>query len=286
VAGDDNTASAAKDALDALILFKNDMGAYVRLYAFLSQIFDYGNTGIEKRFIFFKRLLPLLDFGRERDTVDLSKVVLTHHSLKNQGQRPMSLRQGAENKLAPMNDVGSGGVQDKEQAFITEIIQKMNGLFEGELTDNDKLVYVNGVIKGKILENYTLIQQAASNSKAQLSNSPDLKEALLNALIETHEAHQLMSTQALNSVRLREDILDILMGPGQLLSMNSRSKRSTGPSPVHFANGRGTPTGKVQGEAQLRRHARAGRGRRVRGRRPAVRGPKALGHRAALTSPA
>jgi hypothetical protein len=26
------------------------MGAYVRLYAFLSQIFDYGNTAIEKRF--------------------------------------------------------------------------------------------------------------------------------------------------------------------------------------------------------------------------------------------
>lgn len=36
--GDDKAAQAAKDVLDALILFKNDMGAYVRLYAFLSQI--------------------------------------------------------------------------------------------------------------------------------------------------------------------------------------------------------------------------------------------------------
>ena len=43
------------------------MGVFVRLYAFLSQIFDYGNTGIEKRFLFCKRLIPLLDFGRERD---------------------------------------------------------------------------------------------------------------------------------------------------------------------------------------------------------------------------
>jgi len=48
-----------------------------RLYAFLSQIFDYGNTAIEKRAIFYKRLLPLLEFGREREGVDLSKVVLT-----------------------------------------------------------------------------------------------------------------------------------------------------------------------------------------------------------------
>ncbi|MEI2735398.1 MAG: hypothetical protein V9G24_11715 [Rhodoblastus sp.] len=59
----------------------------MRLYAFLSQIFDYGNTAIEKRAIFFKRLLPLLEFGREREGVDLSKVVLTHHTLKDHGKR-------------------------------------------------------------------------------------------------------------------------------------------------------------------------------------------------------
>ena len=39
------------------------MGAFIRLYTFLSQIFDYGNTAIEKRAIFYKRLLPLLEFG-------------------------------------------------------------------------------------------------------------------------------------------------------------------------------------------------------------------------------
>jgi hypothetical protein len=43
------------------------MGAFIRLYTFLSQIFDYCNTGIEKRAIFYKRLLPLLEFGRERE---------------------------------------------------------------------------------------------------------------------------------------------------------------------------------------------------------------------------
>ncbi|MEI6193544.1 MAG: hypothetical protein WCS42_04350 [Verrucomicrobiota bacterium] len=70
---------AAQDELNALILFKSDLGAFIRLYTFLSQIFDYGNTALEKRAIFFKRLLPLLDFGRESEGIDLSKVVLTHH---------------------------------------------------------------------------------------------------------------------------------------------------------------------------------------------------------------
>jgi hypothetical protein len=55
------------------------------VYSFLSQIFDYGNADIEKRAIFYKRLLPLLEFGREREGVDLTGVELTHHKLKELG---------------------------------------------------------------------------------------------------------------------------------------------------------------------------------------------------------
>ena len=72
----------AKGEMDALVLFKGDMAAFVRLYTFLSQIFDYGNTAIEKRAIFFKVLLPLLEFQREREGINLSKLKLTHHTLK------------------------------------------------------------------------------------------------------------------------------------------------------------------------------------------------------------
>lgn len=214
--GDDKAVKAAKDALDALVLFKGDMAAYVRLYAFLSQIFDYGNTAIEKRLVFYKRLLPLLEFGRERNEVDLSKVVLTHHTLKNRGKQPMTLNADGSYKLAPIDAVGSGAVQEKQQAYLDEIIDKVNGLFEGELTDDDQLVYVNGVLKGKLLENETLVQQAASNSKEQFANSPDLKDALLNAIMDALEAHQTMSTQALGSARVRDGLRDILLGPAQL----------------------------------------------------------------------
>ena len=59
--------------MDALILFKGDMVSFVRVYTFLSQIFDYARTDIEKRFLFFKHLIKL----RERETVDLSQLVLT-----------------------------------------------------------------------------------------------------------------------------------------------------------------------------------------------------------------
>ena len=213
---DEAAIQAAKDALAALVLFKGDMGAFNRLYAFLSQIFDYGNTDIEKRFIFYKRLIPLLDFGRARDTVDLSKVVLTHHTLKNTGKQPMSLLGGEYPKLQAMDATGSGMVQEKETAYLEEIIQKVNGLFEGALSNHDQLIYVNGVLKGKLLENETLIRQAANNTKEQFANSPDLSQALLNAIMDALDAHTTMSTQALNSQRIQDGLKDALLGPALL----------------------------------------------------------------------
>lgn len=189
---------------------------YVRLYAFLSQVFDYGNGDIEKRFMFFKRLVPLLEFGRERDGVDTSSLVLTHHHIKSEGTRPLIPGEGEQPKLAPVSETGSGAVQDKQKALLGEIIARVNDLFEGELTDGDKLVYVNNVLKGKLLESEELQVQAMNNSKEQFSDSPDIKSAIENAIMDTLAAHTAMSKQALESDKVKEGLKDILLGPAQL----------------------------------------------------------------------
>jgi type I restriction enzyme R subunit len=206
----------SKNELDALLLFQRDMGTYVRLYTYLSQIFDYGSTDIEKRAIFYKHLLRLLDFGREREGIDLSKVVLTHHTLKNQGKQSLPLKEGENPKLEPLAEAGGGSLHEKQKALLTEIIQKVNDLFEGELTDDDKLVYVNNVIKGKMLESELLRKQAANNTKEQFANSPDLNKALLDAIMDALDAHTVMSKQALESESVREGLKKVLLGPAQL----------------------------------------------------------------------
>jgi type I restriction enzyme R subunit len=213
---DAKAATGAQSELNALLLFKHDMAGFQRMYAFLAQIFDYGNTAIEKRFIFYKRLLPLLEFGREREGLDLSKIVLTHHILKYQGSRTIPLSIEDAQKLAPLTDSGGGSVQEKEKARLAEIITKVNDLFEGELTENDRLVYVNNVIKGKLLESTTLAQQAANNTKEQFANSPDLSNELMNAIMDALGAHNTMSKQALESEKVRSGLRDILLGPAQL----------------------------------------------------------------------
>ena len=215
-ANDQIGVQSAKEEMDALILFRKDMESFQRMYTFLSQIFDYGNTDIEKRAMFYKRLVPLLKFGREREGVDLSGIVLTHHNLRNLGKQAMNLRDGDAPKLNPITEAGFGMVREGEWVHLEEIIAKVNDLFQGDLTDNDKLVYVNNVIKGKLLESQTLMQQAANNTKEQFANSPDLKQEILNAIISAIDAHNEMSAQALSSPEIRHGLRDILLGPARL----------------------------------------------------------------------
>jgi type I restriction enzyme R subunit len=200
----------AKDELDALMLFRSDMGTYGRFYTFLAQIFDYANTGLEKRAMFYKTLQPLLEFEREINTVDLSKVVLTHHHIRDLGTKKLDLQQG--NSMAiPGMAPGGGGVQDKDKVELAEIIAKLNDLFSGELSDNDKVTYVRAVIRGKLMESTTLRQQAAANSKEQFANSPDFATELMEAIMGALDAHQAMSSQALNSAEVRDGIKTILL---------------------------------------------------------------------------
>ena len=192
------------------------MATYQRVYTFLSQIFDYGNTDFEKRSIFFKYLLRLLKFGREREGVDLSQVVLTHHNLRNKGKQDMPLKDGEYPELQPLTEAGSRQVRDEKKALLNEIIEKVNDLFKGELTENDKLVYVNNVIMGKLLESETLAKQAANNTKEQFANSPDLGTELVNAIINALDAHTEMSSQALDSAEVQDGLKEILLGPAKL----------------------------------------------------------------------
>ena len=102
-------------------------------------------------------------------------------------------------------------VREKQKAHLSELIECVNSLFEGELSEDDKLVYVNNVIMGKLLESRTLQQQAANNTKEQFGSSPTLATGITDAIMDAMDAHSTMSRQALSSVEVREGIKEILL---------------------------------------------------------------------------
>jgi type I restriction enzyme R subunit len=89
-------------------------------------------------------------------------------------------------------------------------------LVEGDLTPGDKLVYVDDVIKGKLMESEKRAEQAVNNTKEQFANSPDLASEIMVAVMDALTVHTAMSKQALESAQLRVDMKDVLLGAGKL----------------------------------------------------------------------
>jgi type I restriction enzyme, R subunit len=56
-----------------------------------------------------------------------------------------------------------------------------------------------------------LIEQAASNTKEQFATSPDIDNELLSAVMAALDAHNTMSSQALNSDKVCAGLKDILL---------------------------------------------------------------------------
>lgn len=56
-----------------------------------------------------------------------------------------------------------------------------------------------------------LWQQTANNTKEQFATSPDLDAELMNAIVDALDAHNSMSTKALNSETVRKGLKNILL---------------------------------------------------------------------------
>jgi type I restriction enzyme R subunit len=199
-----------KKALDALDLFRKDSLSFVRVYEFLSQIINYADSDLEKHCVFLRHLLPWLKPGNEKEPIDLSAVELTHYRLKDLGKRRIQLGdEDGEAKLKPLTEIGEGVPRDPEQVYLSEIITRMNTLFEGELTDADLLNYAHHV-RDKMLESEVLAQQAATNSKEQFALG-DFNTIMMDAVIEGLDNYQSMASQVLGSEKVKKGFADLLL---------------------------------------------------------------------------
>ncbi|MDQ0000464.1 type I restriction enzyme R subunit [Pseudarthrobacter sulfonivorans] len=179
-----------KTAQDALDLFRKDLGSFIRAYDFLSQIIDYQDTALEKRSIFYKLLARVISSeNQDRETVDLSEVVMTHYKLRKQEQAELKLSDDESVPLDPLTAAGSGSAHEKQKAKWAEIIEQMNTFFEGSgLSDADQLSVAESVMN-KAMENATLRGQAAANGKADFYSSPKILTTVEDSVIEAGEQH-------------------------------------------------------------------------------------------------
>jgi type I restriction enzyme R subunit len=182
--------------------FRKDLGTFLRMYDFLSQIVPYNDADLEKLYTFGKNLMPRIAARGEGSSIlELdSDVRLTHYRLQKLGEQQLDLATGEVVKLKSASEAGSGQALTEEQVRLAEIVGKMNDLFSGDLTEGDLVGYVT-TIKSKLLENESLAAQAKSNNEQQFAMG-DFKDILTDIIIEGQEAHNNIADQLLKDERI------------------------------------------------------------------------------------
>ena len=117
--------------------FRDWLGAYVRLYAFISQIIPYADSDLEQLAAFARMLLPNLGDGLT-DQIHLGDdLELEFYRLQHVSSGAVDLDEDGARVKSP-TDVGTGRVEEDE-APLSEIISKLNDRFGTAFTETDRL---------------------------------------------------------------------------------------------------------------------------------------------------
>lgn len=199
-----------KMQLDALGIFKGDLVTFTRYYEFMSQIVDYESSDLEMLSLYARHLAPMLRETRpEEDPIDLSSVELSRYRLSLLGQRNLHMvKEGAEG-LTPGTSAGTGRPQDKKEAFLSQIIERLNELWGEVLTDGDQLSMLESTAR-KLRENDTVMKQVESNSREGVLVG-DFPSAVDDAVMGQGSANQELMLQYLNNKAIARQFQRILL---------------------------------------------------------------------------
>lgn len=203
-----NGGEGDKAALAELDMFRKDVGTFVRLYDFMSQIIDYGDPELEKKQIYLRLLDRFIQSENYTAPIDLSDVVLKQVKQIDRGRIDIGL--GVRVGLSGITAAGSGEKRDPKMVAFQQVLDRLNDLFGSEdFTQSQKVSFLEALLR-TLLDDHALVQQAKVNSAKQFVESPDFDDAVTGAVADNQGAHEKMSdyffTNAPGRTHLMSDI--------------------------------------------------------------------------------
>lgn len=124
--------------LDKQQEFKITTSSYLKMYAYISQIFSFEDIELEKLYVFLKyvyKKLPLPDNERLNifDAIDLDSL-----RIQKIAEHKLSLEDRI-GEIEPLSAEGGGKILEEALDFLSEILEKINKTFGMELTEDNKL---------------------------------------------------------------------------------------------------------------------------------------------------
>ena len=186
-----NGGEGDKPELAELDMFRHDVGSFVRLYDFMSQIIDYGDPDLEKKQIYLRYLERVIRPDNYTAEIDLSDIILKEVAHKDKGKTDISL--GTKVGLTGITAAGSGEKRDPTMVAFQQVLDRLNELFGSEdFSTSQKTSFIESLLQ-TLLADRDLVQQAKVNTPKQFTESPDFEFAVTGAVADNHGAHEKMS---------------------------------------------------------------------------------------------
>lgn len=177
------------EELERLAQFRSDLGNYCKAYTFLSQIIDYGQPDLEKRYIFYRALAAVLSLEGIDIEVNLSGINLTHHRITPGPAAKLDLETGEPTPLTGMLTVGSAELHNPDNVGWAVIIDAINTLFDGSgLSEADRIAHLDLVFR-KARDVKVLVDGARHNTDADFYQDAGVLNSFVDAVLTVQDSN-------------------------------------------------------------------------------------------------
>ena len=192
--------------------FRDALGQFCRLYAFLAQVMPFTDDDLEKLYL-YGRLLERRLPARQEGAVDLGEQVeLTHLRITHTGTHDVSLDPTGDQEISGVTGGGEGKLNEHKTAALSSIVDTLNDRFGTSFTAADELHFEQSVAAA--MEDLTIREQALANNEENFGYGFDPqfegivvdRHELNDALVQRFlgEGHQVLARADDLVLRLRD----------------------------------------------------------------------------------
>ncbi|KHJ37141.1 type I restriction enzyme EcoR124II R protein [Pedobacter glucosidilyticus] len=184
--------------------WKHTLQAYIRAYAFLSQIMPFQDEQLEKLYAYGRLLINKLPKKSLEDRFKLNdEVVLQYYRLQKMNETNIVLEHQEAYGLEPGSEAGIRKAKE-EQTELSQIIDAINNRFGTEFTEADQLFFDQVGID--LLKDETIIKQAKNNSFEHFIQG-SLRDKSFEKLIDRMDINNTTATNMLNDEKLADAVI-------------------------------------------------------------------------------
>ncbi|MGE5340000.1 MAG: type I restriction endonuclease subunit R [Candidatus Omnitrophota bacterium] len=186
--------------------FYDKMTAFVRFYAFISQILPYSDPDHEMLYAFGRYLLTHISIGDGGiDPHPERNVYLNYYRIEKQTTTSIVMEPGEQYGVKSPTAVGTGMLKDEEKP-LSEIIQVVNDRFGTDFTEEDRLFFEQ--IKEKACRNDQVIKTARANSLDLFERG--IEKLIDRLMVQRMAENDKIVTKFMDDTEFRNTILPIL----------------------------------------------------------------------------